>query len=121
MDEARRFAPVWIDKRHHRTVAGVEKVLRQGFVAMRERESEVRHIYVALLGQGNDAWRQVEAVSVGEDAYRIVSTNEHPEERWEYGTGDTVRCRGGTLPGGERVLFATERLHSEGKGGASGP
>jgi hypothetical protein len=54
-------------------------------------ESEVRHIYVALLDQGNDSWRQVEAVSEGEDAYRIVSKNDRPEERWEYGTGERVR------------------------------
>ncbi len=83
-------------------------------------ESEVRHIYVALLGQGNDSWRQVEAVSEGENAYRIVSRNDCPEERWEYGTGERVRCRTTTLPTGERVLVATQRLESRGKDRASG-
>ena len=82
-------------------------------------ESEVRDIYVALLGQGNDSWRQVEAVSEGEDAYRIVSKNDRPEEVWEYGTGERVRCRTTILPGGEHVLVATERLESRGEGRAS--
>jgi hypothetical protein len=84
------------------------------------KESEIRRIYVALLDQGTDSWRQVEAVSEGEDAYRIVSRNDRPEERWEYGTGETVRCRAATLPGGERVLVATQRLESRGEGHASG-
>ena len=84
------------------------------------RKPEVRHVYVALLGQGNDKWRQVEAVSEGEDAYRIVSRNDHPEEQWEYGTGEKVRCRTAILPGGERVLVATERLDSETRDRVSG-
>ena len=71
----------------------------------------VRDIYVALLDKGNDAWRRVEAVYEGEDSYRIISENEDAEERWEYTTGDCVRCRSMTLPSGERVLVATERLH----------
>jgi len=83
-------------------------------------KSEIRRIYVALLGRGNDSWRQVEAVSEGEDAYRIVSKNDRPEERWEYRTGERVRCRVASLPGGERVLVATQRLESRGKGSASG-
>ena len=71
----------------------------------------VRDIYVALLGKGDDAWRCVEAVYEGEDSYRIISENDDAEERWEYTTGDRVRCRSTMLPNGERVLVATERLH----------
>ena len=78
-------------------------------------QSELRHIYVALLGQGNDSWRQVEAVPEGENAYRIVSLNDCPEEQWEYGTGERVRCRTTTLPTGERVLVATQRLETRRK------
>jgi hypothetical protein len=85
------------------------------------RQSEVRHIYVALLGQGKDKWRQVEAVCEGEDAYRIISRNDRSEERWEYGTGERVRCRTAALPSGEHVLVATERLHPETTGRVSGP
>lgn len=73
-------------------------------------EPEVRHIYVALLGGGSDSWRKVEAVYEGEDAYRILSVNEGAGERLEYRPGESVRCRSTTLPSGERVLVATERL-----------
>jgi hypothetical protein len=73
-------------------------------------ERQKRDIYVALLGKGNDAWRRVEAVYGGEDSYRIISENEDTEERWEYTTGECVRCRSATLPSGEHVLVATERL-----------
>lgn len=71
----------------------------------------VRDIYVALLDKGGNAWRRVEAVHEGEDSYRILSENEGTGERWEYTTGDRVRCRSTMLPSGERVLVATERLH----------
>ena len=74
-------------------------------------ESQTRQIYVALLDKGIDAWRCVDAVYVGEDSYRIISKNEDPQERWEYTTGETVRCRAMMLPSGERALVATERLH----------
>lgn len=75
-------------------------------------QSSIRHIYVALPDQGPDRWRRVEAVPEGEDAYRIISTNDRPGERWEYDTGAIVRCRAATLASGERVLVATERLSS---------
>lgn len=71
----------------------------------------IREIYVALLDKGDNAWRRVEAVYEDEDSYRIISENKDAKERWEYSTGDIVRCRSTTLPSGERVLVATERLH----------
>jgi hypothetical protein len=72
----------------------------------------LRQIYVAILEGGPDAWRRVDAVSLDEDAYRIVSENDRPAERWEYTTGQVVRCRPMTLPGPgrERVLVATQRV-----------
>ncbi len=73
-------------------------------------ESCIKQIYVALLDAGNDAWRRVDAVAEGEDAYRIIAVNDRPGERWEYGTGERVRCRSQLLPDGERVLVATQRL-----------
>jgi len=74
-------------------------------------QPSIRQIYVALTDQGLDNWRQVEAISEGEDIYRIISANDRPDERWEYDTGTVVRCRAATLPSGERVLVATERLN----------
>jgi len=86
---------------------------------MSHDERHTREIYVALLEKGNDAWRRVEAVYEGEDVYRITSKNRDAGERWEYTTGDFVRCCSTTLPSGERVLVATERLHPEMTGTAT--
>jgi hypothetical protein len=69
-----------------------------------------RQIYVAILEGTSDAWRRVDAVAEGVDGYRIVSKNDRPGERWEYTTGQVVRCRSMTLPTGERVLVATQRV-----------
>lgn len=77
----------------------------------RQMQSNVRHIYVALMDQTGEKWQRVEAVSEDDDVYRITSTPENPDERWEYGAGTVVRCRATTLPSGERVLVATERLN----------
>ena len=77
----------------------------------RPEKQHMRDIYVALLDKGKDAWRRVEAVYEGEDSYRIISKHDDLEEQWEYTTGECVRCRSTTLPSGEHVLVATERLH----------
>ena len=59
---------------------------------------------------------------VSEDYYMGIGYAVRPvtNVRWEYGTGERVRCRAATLPSAERVLVATERLESRGKGHASG-
>jgi hypothetical protein len=67
-------------------------------------------IYVYLLDEGTDVWRPVEAVHVGEDRYRIMSVNVDPEdERWQFSTGDVVRCSRRALSGGP-ALVAHERV-----------
>ncbi|HUI87503.1 MAG TPA: hypothetical protein VLX61_02135 [Anaerolineales bacterium] len=51
----------------------------------------VQQIYVALLDEGTDVWRPVEAVAVGDGLFKIESKNLHPEnERWEFTTGEIV-------------------------------
>jgi hypothetical protein len=87
-------------------------LIEAGTAMSGSKKRRVRDIYVALLDKGNDAWRRVEAVHEGEDSYRIISENADAKERWEYTTGECVRCRSTTLPSGERVLVATERLRS---------
>jgi hypothetical protein len=62
-------------------------------------------IYVYLFDEGVDCWRPVEAVREGEDRYRIVSANPHPEdERWEFGSGDLVICERRRLSEGEALV-----------------
>lgn len=51
-------------------------------------------IYVGLLDEGTDVWRPVKAEPLGNDLYRIDPETEIPgDEQWQFGPGDTVRCR----------------------------
>jgi len=52
-----------------------------------------RTIYVALLDEGTDVWRPVEAEELHDGIFRIVSRNSKPDdERWEFSSGSVVRC-----------------------------
>lgn len=72
-----------------------------------------RQIYVAVMNGGPDAWRAIDGEAKGGDVYEIVSVNDDPQVKWEYETGELVRCRSTTLPSGERVLVATQRVRRE--------
>jgi hypothetical protein len=51
-------------------------------------------IYVALLDEGVDVWRPVEAEHLHDDVYLIVSQSYDREiERWQFEPGDCVRVR----------------------------
>jgi hypothetical protein len=57
---------------------------------MNQRET----IYVALLDEGIDVWRPVEAERLPPDRYRILGPDYDPEvERWEFEPGAVVTCR----------------------------
>jgi len=49
-------------------------------------------IYVALLNEGTDCWRPVEAERLSDNVFRIVSPTP-PDERWQFSRGDIVRCQ----------------------------
>ena len=71
-------------------------------------------IYVALIDEGTDAWRPVQALRRGEDAFLIVSMNDDPEtESWEFSSGSLVRCEMRQLSVGE-CLVAVERVAPHG-------
>jgi hypothetical protein len=62
-------------------------------------------IYVALLDEGTDVWRPVQAERLPDGLYRIVSVNENPDdERWEFATVSIVRCEQKRLSGGVRAV-----------------
>jgi hypothetical protein len=64
-------------------------------------------IYVPLLDEGTPVWRPVVASHEGGDCYRILSTNDSPDdERWEFRTGEVVRCTLRTLSDGPPCLVA---------------
>jgi hypothetical protein len=65
-------------------------------------------IYVALLDEGIDVWRPVEAERLSPDIYRIVDQGYDPDiERWEFEPGTVVRCRTEKRDG-RQILVATE-------------
>jgi hypothetical protein len=69
-------------------------------------------VYVALLGEGVDVWRPVQAEHLGDDRYRL--TGEQPDgEAWPFASGDVVTCKEHTLSGDwgppERALVAYKK------------
>lgn len=69
-------------------------------------------IYVALLDEGTDVWRPVDALSVDRNIYTIVSKNRDPDvEHWQFQTGDLVRCELKIFSGGSRGLVAVEKVN----------
>lgn len=50
-------------------------------------------IYVALLGEGVDVWRPVEALYVNEDIYKILDQPyDRAIENWQFQPGQLVVC-----------------------------
>jgi len=55
-------------------------------------------------------WRPVIAERIRKDVFRIIGENEDPEdERWEFSTGQLVRCEERVFAGGP-ALIAVEEL-----------
>ena len=70
-------------------------------------------IYVYLEEEGVDVWRSVQALRLENDLYQIISENPDPEdERWQFSTGDIVRCKERTFADGKTALAAVERISS---------
>jgi hypothetical protein len=66
-----------------------------------------RVIHVALLNDGTECWRPVDAVQIDEDVYRILTPSIEDEE-WLFNTGDVVRCRARLSFDGKPFLEAYE-------------
>jgi hypothetical protein len=68
-------------------------------------------IYVYLLEEGTDVWRPVQAAHVRDDVYRIISSNLDPEdEKWQFASGELVRCEKRMSPEDGVHLVACERV-----------
>jgi len=63
-------------------------------------------IYVALLDEGSDCWRPVDAEHVDRDLYKIVEAVPE-DERWQFKTGNIIRCQRHEFQDGT-VLVAVE-------------
>ena len=74
-------------------------------------DRDLVQIYVYLPDEAVDVWRPVKAEHVGESTYRIASENSDPDiERWEFSTGEIVRCVPRILSDGKHGLVAVERV-----------
>jgi hypothetical protein len=72
-------------------------------------QSKTVQIYVALLNEGTDVWRPVQAVTVEESIYQVAPEQEpDSDETWEFQPGDFVRCELKTFSDGQDVMTATE-------------
>jgi hypothetical protein len=68
-------------------------------------------IYIAIMGEGVDMWRPVDADDLGNGTYRIVSINPDPNtERWRFETGDIVRVGRRRFADGTIGVVAVERV-----------
>lgn len=67
-------------------------------------------IYIALQDEGTETWRPVSAEQVYNDVYRITSVRTDETEKWEFNTGDLVRCCERRFAGGDQALVAFERV-----------
>jgi hypothetical protein len=70
--------------------------------------SDTHTIYVALMEEGTDCWRPVQAESLGGGLYRIV-TERPDDEVWFFSVGDVVKCKERTFQGTGRELAAYEK------------
>lgn len=66
-------------------------------------------IYVALLNEGTDCWRPVEASLQGDGLYLLSGSIPELEE-WEFSPGATVRCEEKKFADGEVGLVAVKQV-----------
>ena len=72
-------------------------------------------IYVALLGEGVDVWRPVEARPLGGDRFRIIGVNaDVSDETWEFPAGALVRCEPKKHEDGKIVMTAVAQVAGAG-------
>jgi hypothetical protein len=72
-------------------------------------------VYVALLGEGVDVWRPIEAEPIEADVFRITSEITDPEEVWQFLPGEFVRCEEREFPEQGAALVATEKAEVPGR------
>lgn len=66
---------------------------------------ETATVYVALLQEGTEVWRPVEALCLGGNCYRLLGPIPD-DEIWEYQPGDDVAVEGRTFANAEGGLVA---------------
>ncbi|MDQ3687015.1 MAG: hypothetical protein M3430_15675 [Acidobacteriota bacterium] len=71
----------------------------------------ITEIYIALLNEGTEVYRPVQALLANDDAYLIISDSPTPEdEHWQFSTRDIVKCKVRTFSDGVTRLVAYEKV-----------
>ena len=71
----------------------------------------IAQIYIALLDEGVDVWRPVQAECLSGDTYRILSQPyDRDIESWQFEPGDVVLCEMIESSDG-RILAATKKVN----------
>jgi hypothetical protein len=66
-------------------------------------------IFIALLDESVSVWRPVSAIRIRDDVFQI--RGKPPEgERWQFITGELVRCKEQTFADGQRGLVGQEKV-----------
>jgi hypothetical protein len=74
--------------------------------------NRAQRVYVALIDEGVEVWRPVNATHVQEDAY-VLGGRVPDDEAWEFQPGELVRCRERTLSDGATALVAFARVQRD--------
>jgi hypothetical protein len=71
--------------------------------------TNIAQVYMALLDEGVDVWRPVQAEHLGGNVYRILSQSyDRTIESWQFEPGDVVLCEMVDSSDG-RILAATRK------------
>ncbi|OLC32577.1 MAG: hypothetical protein AUH28_12155 [Acidobacteria bacterium 13_1_40CM_56_16] len=66
-------------------------------------------IFIALLDEGIDAWRPVQARPLGDNLFRIVGVEaDVSDETWQFPAGAIVRCEPKQFSDGQAGIVAVE-------------
>jgi hypothetical protein len=74
--------------------------------------NETRRVYVALLDEGVECWRPVDATHVHDDEY-VLGGPVPDDEVWEFQPGEMVRCRERRFSDGGIALVAFARVQRD--------
>jgi hypothetical protein len=72
----------------------------------------VKTVYVALLDEGTDCWRPVQAEHMSGDVYRLCGPK-HEDEVWEFQPGELVRCKPRRLLAERKKWLLSKKFHFE--------
>jgi hypothetical protein len=77
--------------------------------------AEPVRIFVALMDEGVDVWRPVQARSLGGGLYRIIGVDgDTNDETWQFPAGAVVKCEHGQFADGRSGMTAVAQVEEAG-------